>query len=84
MEKNKQTVLLLVKINPWSIVGDLQYPCRATNQNCAVDRNGQEARKHDDDLEYISPDHGFHATLLGIMGETDRKTEPQHETFTKN
>lgn len=28
-----------------------------------MDVNGHKAQQHDDDLEYISPDHSFYSTL---------------------
>lgn len=73
---NEKTVFLLIKINAWRIVGDLQHQSRTTNQNCAVDENGHKARQHDDNLEHIGPDHSFHATLL----QTDERRNGQENT----
>lgn len=38
-----------------------------------MDENGHKAWQHDNYLEHIGPDHSFHATLLQIVEETDRK-----------
>lgn len=63
-----------MKINAGSVVCDRQYLCRTTNQNCALDVNGHKARQHDNDLEHVGPDHGFHSTLL-----TDDKGDRNRE-----
>lgn len=55
---------LLVKINTWSIPGDLQDGFGTAEQNCAVDVDGHEPRQHHTRLEHIGPDHSFHAALL--------------------
>lgn len=54
---------LLVKINPWSVPGDLQDGFRTADQNCAMDVDGHEARQHHTRLEHVGPDHSFHAPL---------------------
>lgn len=57
-------LFLLVKINKWSFIGNLQDFSRTANQNCAPDVDGQEAQQHHTRLEHVSPDHSFHAPLL--------------------
>lgn len=53
-----------MKINPWSIPGDLKHRSGATDQNCSLDINGHEAYHHDDDLEDVGPDHSFNSALM--------------------
>lgn len=76
--------VLLVEINAWSVPGDLHHRCGSTNQNCAMDENGHKACQHDKNLEHISPDHGFYATLVQIMEETQRKTQHNCWDWYKN
>lgn len=68
-------MFLLIKINAGSILGNLQYQCRTTNQNCALDENDHKPQQHDNNLEHISPDHSFHATLL----QTDHGKENEFQ-----
>lgn len=61
MQKKKK--YLLIKIYPWSIIGNLQNLRRSTNQNCATNVNGHKTQQHHHDLEDVGPDHSPHATL---------------------
>lgn len=45
-----------------------------------MDENGHKAQQHDNDLEHISPDHSFHATLLQTDDGRERQTDSQGNT----
>lgn len=54
---------LLKEIDSFSLLHQLPDVTEAFMVNGALDDDGKEATKHDNDLERVRPHYGFHAAL---------------------
>lgn len=61
---------LLKKVDPGAVVCDGQDLARPPHHECALNQDGCKAGKHNQNLEDVSPDDGFHSSLK----ESEEKT----------